>query len=117
MAALIVLAIMLPPLSTVDRTSDMESSAFNNWAQLLQTLSHPGQTGAGFGAGTTGFSTAVLLNSSLKRDRAIVFYYTTTVSYSGPAYFRGLDRAVLFPGACSVLAAPPPRTPHRRHVI
>ena len=100
MAALIVLAIMLPPLSTVDRTSDMESSAFNNWAQLLQTLSHPGQTGgAGFGAGTTGFSTDVLLNSSLKRDRAIVFYYTTTGAYSGPAYFRGVDETLLFAGA------------------
>jgi transglutaminase-like putative cysteine protease len=91
---------MLPPLSTVDRTSDMESSAFNNWAQLLQTLSHPGQTGGvGFGAGTTGFSTDVLLNSSLKRDRAIAFYYTTTGAYSGPAYFRGVDETLLFAGA------------------
>src|SRR6267143_3939305 len=43
MAALIVLGIMLPPLSTVDRTLDVESSMFTNWAQLMQTLSHPGQ--------------------------------------------------------------------------
>src|SRR6266852_5444237 len=100
MAALIVLAIMLPPLSTVDRSVDVESSAFTSWAQLLQTLSHPGQTGGtGFGAGTTGFSTDVLLNSSLKRDRAIVFYYTTTGAYSGPAYFRGVDETLLFAGA------------------
>src|SRR5712692_1421525 len=68
MAALIVLAIMLPPLSTYDRTTDIESSAFTSWAQLLQALSHPGQPGtAGVGRGTTGFSADVLLNSSLKR--------------------------------------------------
>src|SRR5712691_5231494 len=96
MAALIVLAIMLPPLSTVDRTADMESSAFNNWAQLLQTLSHPGQPGnGGAGSGTTGFSTDVLLSSSLKRNRDIVFQYTTTGAYSGPTYFRGVDETLL----------------------
>src|SRR5438552_2970905 len=49
MAALIVLAILLPPLSTADRTVDMESNAFNSWAQLLQTLSHPGEPGSGCG--------------------------------------------------------------------
>ncbi len=99
MAALIVLAIMLPPLSTVDRTADMESSAFNNWAQLLQTLSHPGQPGtAGVGSGTTGFSTDVLLSSSLKRNRDIVFQYTTTGAYSGPTYFRGVNETLLFAG-------------------
>jgi len=38
MAALIVLGIMLPPLSTVDRTLDLESSLFSNWAQLQQRL-------------------------------------------------------------------------------
>src|ERR1700736_2818354 len=72
MAALIVLAILLPPLSTADRTVDMESNAFNSWAQLLQTLSHPGAPGSGVGGpGTTGFSADVLLNSSLKRNRAV----------------------------------------------
>jgi len=99
MAALIVLAIMLPPLSTVDRTADMESSAFNNWAQLLQTLSHPGQPGTGgVGSGTTGFSTDVLLSSSLKRNRDVVFQYTTTGAYSGPTYFRGVNETQLFAG-------------------
>src|SRR6202162_2874720 len=54
MAALIVLAIMLPPLSTVDRTVEMESSAFSSWAQLQQSLSHPTVLGRGSaGAGTT----------------------------------------------------------------
>jgi transglutaminase-like putative cysteine protease len=100
MAALIVLAIMLPPLSTVDRTVDIESNAFTSWAQLLQTLSHPGQAGTGgIGGGTTGFSADVLLNSSLKRTHAIVFTYTVTGDYFGPHYFRGVDDSLLSAGA------------------
>src|SRR6202521_5555974 len=54
MAALIVLGVMLPPLSTVDRTVDVESSLFSNWAQLQQRLNHPGTIGSGpGGSGTT----------------------------------------------------------------
>jgi hypothetical protein len=101
MAALVVLAIMLPPLSTVDRTTDIESSAFTSWAQLLQTLSHPGQIGTagGAGTGTTGFSPDVLLNSSLKRTRDIVFTYTVTGEFVGPHYFRGVNETLLANGA------------------
>jgi transglutaminase-like putative cysteine protease len=101
MAALIVLAIMLPPLSTVDRSVDVESSAFTSWAQLLQSLSHPGQSGlgAGGGRGTTGFSPDVLLNSSLKRTHDIVFTYTITGDFSGPHYFRGVNESWLSGGA------------------
>src|SRR6266852_3160072 len=100
MAALIVLAIMLPPLSTVDRSLDVESSTFTNWAQLMQTLSHPGQVGlAGSGRGTTGFSPDVLLNSSLRRTRDVVFTYTVTGEFIGPHYFAGVDETVLSAGA------------------
>jgi hypothetical protein len=100
MAALIVLAIMLPPLSTVDRTVDMESNAFNSWAQLLQTLSHPGVPGSGVGGpGTTGFSSDVLLNSSLKRNRAVAFEYTKTGDFVGQPYFRGVNDTLLSNGA------------------
>ena len=100
MAALIVVAIMLPPLSTVDRSLDMESSAFTNWAQLLQTLSHPGQSGtAGIGSGTTGFSTDILLNPSLKLNKAIVFTYTEQGTFAAPYYFRGVDDTLLANGA------------------
>jgi transglutaminase-like putative cysteine protease len=101
MAALIVVAIMLPPLSTVDHSVDMESSAFTSWAQLLQTLSHPGQSGnaAGIGTGTTGFSTDILLNPSLKRNHAIVFTYTVQGTYADPYYFRGVDDTLLTAGA------------------
>ena len=101
MAALIVLAIMLPPISTVDRTVDMESGAFSSWAQLLQTLSHPGALGAGTGAGgaTTGFSPDVLLNSSLHRTHQIVFTYTVAGDFVGPHYFRGVNETLLYAGA------------------
>jgi len=101
MAALIVVAIMLPPLSTVDHSVDMESSAFTNWAQLLQTLSHPGQSGntSGVGTGTTGFSSDILLNPSLKRTHAIVFTYTVQGTYADPYYFRGVNDTFLAGGA------------------
>jgi transglutaminase-like putative cysteine protease len=91
MAALIVLAIMLPPLSTVDRTVEMESSAFSRWAQLQQRLSHATILGHGSsGGGTTGFSTEVALNGPLKRTRDVVFTYTFSGT-SGPRYFRGVN--------------------------
>src|SRR5229473_5347148 len=100
MAALIVVAIMLPPLSTEDRSVDMESSAFTSWAQLLQTLSHPGQSGtAGVGSGTTGFSSDILLNPSLKRTRAVVFTYTEQGTFGAPYYFRGVNDTLLVNGA------------------
>jgi transglutaminase-like putative cysteine protease len=92
MAALIVLAIMLPPLSTVDRTLDVESSLFSNWAQLQQRLSHPGIVGVGQGGGgTTGFSLDVPLGGPLKRTRDVVFTYTVVGDYAGARYFRGVN--------------------------
>src|SRR5258708_7916169 len=60
LAAPVVPGVGLPPLSTVDRTVDVESSLCSNWAQVQQRLtSHPGavRTGPG-GSGTTGFSAA-----------------------------------------------------------
>src|SRR5579859_1914313 len=62
MAALIVLGIMLPPLSTVDRTVSIESSLFSSWAQLQQRLNHPLPGQGGGVAGLTGFSTDVSLD-------------------------------------------------------
>src|ERR1035437_5735345 len=91
MAALIVIAIMLPPLSTIDRTTEMESSALSSWAQLQQQLSHriSGGNGASVG-GTTGFSTEVKLSGPLTKSHNIVFTYTNTAG-SGPRYFRGVN--------------------------
>src|ERR1700687_4706819 len=67
MAALIVLAMVLPPLSTADKTVEMESSAFSSWAQLQQRLSHPIVLGSGGGSvgGFTGFATDVKLRGGL----------------------------------------------------
>jgi transglutaminase-like putative cysteine protease len=98
MAALIVLGIMLPPLSTVDQTVDMQSSIFSRWAQLQEQLSHGTVFGHGStGGGTTGFSTDVALNGPLKRTHNIVFTYTFTSS-SGPRYFRGVNETLTLGG-------------------
>jgi transglutaminase-like putative cysteine protease len=92
MAAMVVLAIMLPPLSTQDRTAEMEHSVFSNWAQFQQRLSH-GDFGRGRGGiGTVGFSTDVLLSNSLNLTSDPVFTYTFTNSdYIGSPYFRGVN--------------------------
>jgi transglutaminase-like putative cysteine protease len=90
MAALIVLGIMLPPLSTADRTLDVETGIFSNWAQLQQRLSHPGFFNSGPSSGITGFSDDVKLGGNLQRTRDIVFTYTTN-DFSGPRYFRGVN--------------------------
>ncbi|HYM97676.1 MAG TPA: transglutaminase domain-containing protein [Candidatus Sulfotelmatobacter sp.] len=95
MAALIVLGIMLPPFSTIDRTVDVESSLFSNWAQLQQRLSHVGAFTNGPGsAGTTGFYQDVPLNGPLLQTRDVVFTYPTSGPYAGPRYFRGVNVTV-----------------------
>jgi len=92
MAALIVLAILLPPLSTIDRTTDVESSLFSNWAELQQRLNHPGILGGGSGGnGTTGFVTDVPLNGALTRTKDTVFTYQLVGESTGPRYFRGVN--------------------------
>src|SRR2546423_5598828 len=93
MAALIVLGIMLPPLSTADRTLDVESGIFTSWAQLQQQLSHPGFFSNGKSTGVTGFTTDVRLNGALQRTRDVVFTYTIA-DYSGPKYFRGVNVSI-----------------------
>ncbi len=95
MAALIVLGIMLPPLSTSDRTLDLESGVFTSWAQLQQRISHPGIfTGTGGGTGVTGFTGDVKLSGPLQRTRDVVFMYTVLGDYAAPKYFRGLDQTL-----------------------
>src|SRR2546425_2089734 len=93
MAALIVIGILLPPLSTVDRTLDVETGIFTSWAQLQQQLSHPGFFSNGKSTGVTGFTTDVRLNGSLQRTRDVVFTYTIA-DYSGPKYFRGVNVSI-----------------------
>ncbi len=98
MAALIVLGILLPPLSTADRTLDVESGLFSSWAQLQERLSHPGFTGSHGGTGTTGFTDDVKLSGALQRTRDVVFTYTVVGDYPGPRYFRGVNETMTFAG-------------------
>lgn len=92
MAALIVLGIMLPPLSTADRTVDLESSVFTSWAQLQQRLNNPGIfTNTATGHGVTGFTDQVKLSGALKQSRDVVFEWTVKGDYAGPKYFRGIN--------------------------
>ena len=90
MAGLIALAILLPPLSTTDRTVEMQASAFSNWAALQQRLNNGASVGPRSGASTTGFSTEVALGGSLKKSHDVVFTYTWNGD-SGPRYFRGVN--------------------------
>ncbi|HXD81301.1 MAG TPA: transglutaminase domain-containing protein [Candidatus Acidoferrum sp.] len=96
MAALIVLGVLLPPISTTDRTVNAESTLFSNWAQLQERLnSQPGALGTGpGGSGTTGFSTDVSLGGPLTRTKDPVFTYTKDTKvgdYASTIYFRGVD--------------------------
>ena len=106
MAALIVLGIMLPPLSTADRTLQVESGIFSNWAQLQQRLSHPGFLNNGQSTGITGFTDDVRLTGTLQRTRDIVFTYQTT-EYSGVKYFRGVNATLTVGRAWSYPASTP----------
>lgn len=91
MAALIVLGIMLPPISTTDRTLDVESGVFTSWAQLQSRLSNPGIFTSTGGHGVTGFTDDVKLSGALRRSADPVFEYTVKGTYGGPKYFRGIN--------------------------
>ncbi|HEY1455816.1 MAG TPA: transglutaminase domain-containing protein [Candidatus Dormibacteraeota bacterium] len=92
MAAVIVLPIILPVMSTVDRTTAVQTGIFSSWAEFQQRLSHPGVFNSGLGGtGVTGFSADVKLNGPLQRTRDTVFTYTKVGDYVGSPYFRGLD--------------------------
>lgn len=112
MAALIVLGIMLPPLSTADRTLEVESGIFTNWAQLQQRLSHPGFFNSGASTGVTGFTDDVQLTGQLQRTRDIVFTYQFT-DYSGPRYFRGVNATLTIGGRWRY----PPGEPGLRRLV
>src|SRR5581483_3137796 len=113
MAGLLVLSIILPPLSTTDRTVDLESSIFSGWAQFQQELSHPGVfTNGPGGGGTTGFSTDVKLAGTLARTRDVVFTYTVVGDFAGPKYFRGVNETMTLDGEWRF-----PRTPGLRETF
>jgi transglutaminase-like putative cysteine protease len=111
MAALIVLGVMLPPLSTVDRTVNAESSLFSNWAQLQQRLtSHVGAVGTGpGGSGTTGLSLDVPLGGPLTRTQDPIFTYTKDTKvgdFASTMYFRWVDVTATVGGEWRYSATP-----------
>lgn len=105
MAGLIALAILLPPISTEDRTTAMQASAFSSWAALQQRLNNGSSLGPGSNGASTGFSTAVALAGSLKTSHAEVFAYTFAGDH-GPMYFRGVNVTLTSQGVWQYQATP-----------
>jgi len=98
-AGLLVVGIMLPPISTTDRTATMESSLFQSWAQVTSKLNAAGKLGTAPGnAASTGFSDSVSLGAQLTKSATPVFTYTITGGYPGPEYFRGMNLSVIAKG-------------------
>ncbi|TMF00279.1 MAG: transglutaminase domain-containing protein [Chloroflexi bacterium] len=93
-AALLVIGIMLPPMSTIDRTASMESSLFTKWAQIQSKLNQVGIQGNGTipGRVSTGFGVTVSMGPRLSQSTTPVFNYAVTAGpYPGPYYFRGVN--------------------------
>lgn len=92
MAAVIVIGLLAPPLTTTDRTIDIENGSFRGWAELQQRLNHPVAFGRGTSSGTsTGFASLAQLAGPIHKTGGVVFTYTINGSYGGPRYFRGYN--------------------------
>jgi hypothetical protein len=92
MAAVIVLGLIAPPLTSADRTVDIENGSFRGWAELQQRLNHPVAFGSGATSGTsTGFASLARLAGPIQKTSGVVFTYAIDGSYGGPRYFRGFN--------------------------
>jgi len=92
MAGVIVIGLLAPPLTTTDRTIDIENGSFRGWAELQQRLNHPVAFGRGTSSGTsTGFASLAQLAGPIHKTGGVVFTYTISGSYGGPRYFRGFN--------------------------
>ena len=92
MAGVIVLGLIVPPLTTADRTVDIENGSFRGWAELQQRLNHPVAFGSGATSGTsTGFASLARLAGPIQKTSGVVFTYAIEGSYGGPRYFRGFN--------------------------
>jgi hypothetical protein len=93
MAAVIVLGLILPPLSAVDRTVSIQNAGFQDWAALQQRLEHPIPIGTSPGGGGTSSGLALLagLTGPLHTSDTVVFTYKVSGVYGPPAYFRALN--------------------------
>jgi hypothetical protein len=104
MAAVIALGLIVPPLSSADRTVDIENGGFRGWAELQQRLNHPVAFGSGSTSGTsTGFANLARLAGPIQKTSGVVFTYQISGSYGGPRYFRGynLDSTSSGPGGAA----------------
>ncbi len=91
-AAVVAFGIFAPPLTSVDRTVDIENGMFRNWAELQQRLNHPVAFGRGEAVGTSiGFSGDVKLAGPIRKTGGLVFTYAIDGTYTGPRYFRGIN--------------------------
>jgi hypothetical protein len=100
MAVVIALGLIVPPLSTADRTVDIENGSFRGWAELQQRLNHPVAFGSGATAGTsTGFASLARLAGPIQKTSGVVFTYSIEGSYGGPRYFRGFNLDATASGA------------------
>ena len=91
-ALVVAFGIFAPPLTTVDRTVDIENGMFRNWAELQQRLNHPVAFGRGEAIGTSiGFNGDVKLGGPIRKTGGLVFTYAIDGSYNGPRYFRGIN--------------------------
>jgi hypothetical protein len=92
MAAVVAIGLVAPPLTTADRTVDIENGSFRGWAELEQRLNHPVAFGTGGASGTsTGFASLARLAGPIQKTSGVVYTYAITGSYSGPRYFRGFN--------------------------
>lgn len=92
LVGLVLLGLFLPPLSTADRTIDLQNSAFRGWADLQERLNHPLPLGSGATSGNSiGFTSDVRMGGPIQRTGGVVFTYKFDSVYGGPSYFRGLN--------------------------
>jgi Transglutaminase-like superfamily/Domain of unknown function (DUF4129) len=92
MAGVIALGLIAPPLTTADRTVDIENGSFRGWAELQQRLNHPVAFGSGATSGnSTGFASLARLAGPIQKTSGVVFTYAIDGSYGGPRYFRGFN--------------------------
>lgn len=92
MAAVVAIGIFAPPLTTADRSVDIENGVFRSWAELQQRLNHPVAFGRGEATGTSiGFNGDVQLGGPIRKTGGIVMTYSLEGTFNAPRYFRGIN--------------------------
>jgi transglutaminase-like putative cysteine protease len=90
---LIVLATLLPPLTSIDRSVQLQNGLIHRWAEMRAQSNHPLPPSA-VGNGPSysqGFSFDAPLAGELKPGKGLIFTYTVDAAAPTPRYFRGVD--------------------------